>query len=245
MNANVFMGSAVEITLLLIIIICGMAYSILAKKLTVPAACTGVVIAITIFMAAGLTGVAMMTAFFLMGSLATSWKQDRKNKFSDNHGNKTGRKASQVLANAGVSALAGLSILVFPQLTNLFLLVMAAAFASATADTLSSELGILYGTKCINVKTLKTDECGRDGVISMEGSVIGFIGSCLIALVHAIGYGFHLSFFWIVLAGTFGNLTDSFLGAYFERRGLIGNDAVNFLSTLSAGIIALLLGALI
>lgn len=245
MNANTFSGSVTEMMLVPIIIIGGMVYSIVARKLTVPAACTGGVLAIIIFMAAGLTGVAMMTAFFLLGSLATSWKKEFKNKFSNTDENGSGRKVSQVLANAGVSALAGLFILLYPQLTNLLLLVMAAAFASATADTLSSELGMVYGTRCINVKTLKTDECGRDGVISLEGSIIGFIGSCLIALVHAIGYGFHLSFFWIALAGTFGNVMDSILGAFLERKGLIGNDAVNFLSTVSAGLIALFLGAVI
>ncbi|WP_316807773.1 DUF92 domain-containing protein [Pedobacter agri] len=239
------MGGVIEMMLVPIIIIGGMAYSIVAKKLTVPAACIGGLLAITIFMAAGLTGVAMMTAFFLLGSLATSWKQELKNKFVDTPENKTGRKVSQVLANAGVSALAGLLILFYPRQTDLLLLAMAAAFASATADTLSSELGMVYGTRFFNIKTFRADECGRDGVISLEGSVIGFIGSCLIALVHAIGYGFHLSFFWIVLAGTFGNLLDSILGAVFERKGLIGNNAVNFLSTLSAGLIALLLGAVI
>ncbi|WP_025144265.1 DUF92 domain-containing protein [Pedobacter jeongneungensis] len=223
-----------------IIIVSGMAYSILAKKLTVPAACAGAVIAFIIFKAAGLTGIAMMTAFFLMASIASSFGIQRKKRFLDPQEQKNGRTLSQVLANAGVSALVGLVIIVYPQLAGLMLPVLAAAFASATADTLSSELGVLYGSRFFNVITMKPDECGSNGVVSLEGTLIGLTGSCTIALLHAFTYGFGLSFLWIVLAGTVGNLVDSVFGALFERRGLMGNDAVNFFSTLSAGLVALL-----
>jgi uncharacterized membrane protein len=40
-------------------------------------------------------------------------------------------------------------------------------------------------------------------------------------------------------AGVFGLFFDSLLGATLERRGLINNDAVNFLSTASAAAFAL------
>ena len=43
----------------------------------------------------------------------------------------------------------------------------------------------------------------------------------------------------IVLAGTVGNLVDSIIGATWERRGVIKNDAVNFLNTLAASLAAL------
>lgn len=223
------------------IIVIGMAYSILAKKLTMPAACAGGIIAIIIFKAAGLTGIAMMTAFFLMASIASSFGKQRKQRFLNPQEQKGGRTLSQVIANAGVSGLTALLIICYPHLTGLLLPVIAAAFASATADTLSSELGMLYGSRFFNVITWKPDECGRDGVLSLEGTLIGFTGSCVIALLHAFAYGFGLSFLWIVLAGTVGNLVDSVLGALLERRGQIGNDAVNFFSTLAAGLLALLL----
>jgi uncharacterized membrane protein len=41
-----------------------------------------------------------------------------------------------------------------------------------------------------------------------------------------------------VLAGVFGLLFDSLLGATLERAGRLNNDAVNFLSTLSAPVFA-------
>ena len=45
------------------------------------------------------------------------------------------------------------------------------------------------------------------------------------------------SWVWIALAaGIFGMVVDSLLGALFERRGWIGNDSVNFISTVVAAV---------
>ncbi|MGN7988790.1 DUF92 domain-containing protein [Pedobacter sp. 22226] len=217
-----------------IIIIAGMAYSILAKKLTVTAAFTGAILAVIIFSAAGYTGLAMMTAFFIMGSAATSWQEHKKKTFVPVEETGKGRSALQVLANAGAAAIAGILILYYPQLNYLMFPAMAAAFASATADTLSSELGMVYGSRFFNVISFRPDSCGQDGVISLEGTLTGIAGSAVIAGIYALGRGWDISFLFIVLAGTAGNLTDSVLGAVLERKGIIGNNAVNFLNTLTA-----------
>jgi uncharacterized membrane protein len=47
-----------------------------------------------------------------------------------------------------------------------------------------------------------------------------------------------------VLGAIAGFFVDSLLGATVERRGWINNDAVNFLSTLAAALVAILLWAL-
>jgi uncharacterized protein (TIGR00297 family) len=227
-----------------IIIISGIAYSILAKKLTVLAAFTGGVLACIIFIAAGYTGVAMMSTFFILASAATSWHRHKKQVLAIEGESKKGRNALQVLANAGVSAIAGSVIICYPQLADLMLPAMAAAFASATADTLSSELGMIYGRRFFNIITFKPDRCGMDGVISLEGTSIGIVGSCIIAIVYALGFGWNINFFFIVLVGTLGNLADSILGALYERKGIIGNNMVNFLNTLTAALVILLLSAL-
>ena len=42
----------------------------------------------------------------------------------------------------------------------------------------------------------------------------------------------------IILAGLIGNLADSLLGATLERKGVLSNDAVNFLNTAIAALAA-------
>jgi len=224
--------------LLTLILAAGVVYSISARKLTVIAALTGAAVAILVFAGAGFTGLAMMTTFFILGSAATSVQS--KTKDDINAAEKGGRTAAQVLANAGTAALCGIIIIMLPAYTPVLQLMMAAGFASATADTLSSELGMVYGKRFFNIITLKPDTCGLDGVISVEGTLIGVIGSVVIAAAYSTGMGWTVSFVWIVIAGTLGNLTDSVLGAMLERKGLINNNTVNFLNTLIAALFMLL-----
>jgi len=225
--------------LLVLILISGVVYSVSARKLTPVAAITGAVVACLVFAGAGYTGVGMMTTFFILGSAATAWQKHKKQSFAGPEEHQGGRTTAQVLANAGVGAITGLLVLFFPTYTALWILMMAASFASATADTLSSELGTVYGRRFFNIVTLKPDQRGLDGVISIEGTLIGVAGSCIIALVYAIGFGWSSSLIWVIIAGTTGNLTDSVLGALLERRGYIGNNAVNFLNTLTAALVML------
>lgn len=225
--------------LLVVILISGIVYSISARKLTPVAAITGAIVACFVFAGAGYTGIAMMTTFFILGSGATSWQRHKKQSFVNSDEYKKGRTASQVLANAGIGAIAGLLALLLPAYTQLFVLIMAASFASATADTLSSELGTVYGRRFFNIITWKQEERGLDGVISLEGTLIGIAGSMIIAVIYALGFGWNGWLACIIIAGTLGNLADSILGATLERRNYMNNNAVNFLNTLIAALVML------
>jgi uncharacterized protein (TIGR00297 family) len=166
----------------------------------------------------------------LLGTLATSWRSADKKKLGLEGEQKEGRTAGQVFANGGLPAILGLAAWLVPDRSSLCGLIMAGALSSAAADTLSSELGSVYGKKFYNILTWKKDHRGLDGVISLEGLLFGLIGSSLVAAAYRIGFGGY-GLVWIVIAGTLGNLFDSLLGALLERRGLIGNNGVNFLNT--------------
>lgn len=226
----------------LVLILClGVIGSILARKLTVTAALTGGAIGFLLFYGAGFTGLFLMAAFFILGTAATSWKRRTKEKLAIAEENKGRRKASQVLANAGLAGCAALFIRLFPQHALLLQLIIAACFSSATADTLSSELGSVYGKRFYNILSFKKDRRGLDGVVSWEGTVLGLAGSAIIAILFAIGFGWDVRFLWILLAGTLGNLSDSVLGATLERRNILHNDAVNFLNTGVAALVVVVL----
>jgi uncharacterized protein (TIGR00297 family) len=213
-----------------------------SKKLTPAAAVTGVLIGCAIYAGGGYPGLLLLALFFILGTAATSWKKEKKLALKGNAAHQSTRTPGQVAANAGVAALAGIACLLFPENKPLFLMGLAASLSSATADTLSSELGTIYGRRFYHLLTLQRDERGLDGVVSIEGILIGIAGSAIIAASFTLStHWSSRAFILIILAGTIGNLTDSFLGAILERKGLIGNNTVNFLNTLTAALFALAL----
>ncbi len=218
------------------------AVSIATRKLTAGGTLMGAVIAVLVFLGAGYTGVSMLGAFFVLGTFATVWKKKEKALVKVQHDQSVRRDAGQVFANGGVAGLMGALSYFSPGKAQLYDLMMAASLASAMADTLSSELGMVYGRRFYNIISWKKDTKGLDGVISLEGTLIGVIGSVIIASIYAFGWGWDRGFWIIVLAGAVGNLSDSVLGALFERKHLLTNNGVNFLNTFIAAVIGGLIG---
>jgi len=170
--------------------------------------------------------------------------------------NRRGRTAAQVAANLGVAALVSCeavqssmtdsSIFTRATLAPMPLFVVAlAALAEAAADTVSSEVGQVFGGRPRMITTLRTVEPGRDGAISMAGTLAGVLAAATVAAAGTLAMRGDMTMFWISCAGgVFGLLFDSLLGATLEERGWLNNDMVNFLSTASAAGFALGLLAL-
>jgi len=102
------------------------------------------------------------------------------------------------------------------------------------------------------ITTFKPVAKGSDGGITLVGTLAGVLASLLVMLTGFVAMrSTHLPGYWAsiclgAVGGAFGLLFDSLLGATLERKGLLNNDAVNFLSTLSAivcvlGMVAVLL----
>src|SRR5687768_12668729 len=118
--------------LLAALLVSAMILSVQKGKLDVAGALTGGVIGFLIYMGAGFTGIAMIGIFFILGTAATSWKLKLKQQLLLAEKEKGRRNASQVIANGGIAALAGLLIILFPAQKELFRIMMAASLASAT-----------------------------------------------------------------------------------------------------------------
>jgi uncharacterized protein (TIGR00297 family) len=225
--------------IVLLVLLAGIIFSIGRKKLTVPAALTGAILGWLVYKGGGYTGLAMLTSFFVLGTAATSWKKKEKALIKGHAAHQPTRTAGQVIANGGVAAITGLAVLLFPKEGSLLQVMMAASLAAAAADTLSSELGMVYGRRYYHILTLKPDEKGLDGVVSREGWLIGIAASAIIAIVYALGHGWNTRIFIVLVgSGTLGNLVDSLLGAVWERKGRLSNNAVNLLNTLAAALAA-------
>ncbi len=224
-----------------VILLAGIIISVKTKKLTPVAAFTAALLGIFLYLGAGYFGVLMAAVLFILATAATAQKSAVKEALGAAEKNKGQRTAGQVFANVGVAGILGLLCFFYPAKVDVLRLMMAAGLASAAADTVSSELGTVYGKRFYNILSLKPDTRGLDGVISMEGILLGLAASVIIAIVYAFGFGWTINFWLIIIAGTMGNLADSVLGATLERKGYLGNNAVNFLNTVIAAVVALIL----
>lgn len=226
----------------LLVLAAGAFASVRLGKLSPGAGAWAFVVGIAFYAGCGLTGLAELAAFFAMATIATAHQKEKKALLIGERKHQERRRAGQVLANGGVAALLGLLAWQLPQQQLLLAAMAAGAIASATADTLASELGTIYGRRAFNILNLRPGIRGQDGVVSLEGTLLGLAGSAIIALIHVAGHGWHAGFWLIVLAGTVGNLADSLLGAALERKGYLNNDQVNALNTLIAALTVLLAG---
>ena len=192
-----------------------------------------------------------LLAFMVLTSLATRFGRARKQTLGTAE-SKLGRGAGQVAANLGFAALIaqpGGQIWIADHLgfgfragIPFFVLALA-ALAEAAADTVSSEIGQVLGGRPFMVTTFRRVEPGTDGAISAAGTLAGILAAGFVAEGGALALHAGMAMLLASWAGgVFGLLFDSLLGATLERRGWLGNDAVNFLSTISAS--AFVLGLL-
>jgi uncharacterized protein (TIGR00297 family) len=189
---------------------------------------------------AGLAGFAGLLTVFVLTWIATRIGYTRKLRLGTAEA-RTGRTALQVLANLGTPA--GCAILystLWPH--RRLLLAMAAALAEAAADTVSSEMGQALGGAPRLITTWRKVEPGTDGAITLAGTMDGATAAIAVALVFVLTRIFSWRSFAVCAgAGMAGMIFDSFLGATLERRRLLGNNAVNFASTIIAAVLAFLL----
>jgi uncharacterized protein (TIGR00297 family) len=193
------------------------------------------------------TGLTPLILLFLLTFASTRMGRQRKTKAGLAEERK-GRNAAQVIANLGVSAafssLMSIGVLLgwLPRTTSMHLIgaVALAALAEATADTVSSEIGQAFGGHPILLTTLRRVEPGTDGAISLMGTAAGIAAGAVIVLAGwwALWLGIREASIALA-AGCAGLFFDSLLGATVERRGWLGNDLVNFTSTLFSAALAL------
>lgn len=188
----------------------------------------------------GLSGFALMAAFFVIGSSVTrlGYRIKLSRGIAQERGGARGWR--NALANGGVPAvLALMASMSSDGMRELFTLAYAASVATATADTCSSEIGKAFGRRTYLITTLRPVAPGTEGAVSLEGTLGGAAGGAAVALLGAgLGlYGFAAAAL-VALAGLLGCLAESVIGTFAERRGFLNNDQLNALNTAIGAAIA-------
>jgi len=196
---------------ILAIIIAVLAY--LAHSLNKSGAIAATIMGTIFFGLGGIPWAVLLLVFFITSSalsrLFKKRKQGLDEKFSKGHE----RDAGQVFGNGGLAA-AFVVIHVFYPESAIGWVGCAAALAAVNADTWATELGVLnpHPPRLIT-KLNQVVEKGTSGGISLVGTLASLAGAFVIALPASLFTGNWSLILIITLAGLFGSLFDSFLGA--------------------------------
>jgi len=202
-------------------------------------AMAGVLVAFVLMVSAGFSGLVPLLTLFALTVVSTRIGYARKQRLGVAE-RRRGRKASQVLANLSAAALCALPVVWLPKFSGVLLLAAMAALAEAAADTVSSELGQATASSAYMITDFRPAAIGTNGAISVEGTLSGCIAASIVAWASA--FAGIVPWQWtpiVALAGVGGMFLDSVLGATWENAGKMGNDSVNFVSTVFAADLAL------
>ncbi|KAH0354484.1 hypothetical protein KCU81_g1352, partial [Aureobasidium melanogenum] len=184
----------------------------------------------------------LLVGFFIAGTLGTKINHTTKKTLTQSAtggvGGEGARNYAQVLANSGAASLlilwhlyatqnGGTSLKDGFSLTDAIPFGVAASYAAAAADTLSSELGILSPTSPVLITApWRSVPRGTNGGVTITGLLAGLAGSVFISTLAYFTLPFSRMawtgdskfLFWVVLtvAGFSGTLLDSLLGALVQ-----------------------------
>ena len=201
---------------------------------------TGVLLALFAVVLGGYGWFVLLVTFFGLGGLASKYRYEEKLERGIAQENEGARGSGNVLANSAVALVAVVAYAASGQVgvdASLFRVAFAGAVAAALADTFSSEFGGLFDAPRL-VTTFERVDPGTDGAVTWQGAVAGLTGAAIIGGLGGAFFEFEPSAVALVTAaGVVGMTADSILGATLEGTRL-GNQGVNLLATLTAGLAA-------
>lgn len=204
------------------------------KSLDLLGTITMIVMGIVIIFSAGLNWLILLIIFLVLSLLATKFAKPYKRSINEYEGQRT---AKNVISNGLLAFL----MAAFGGYYLPFVGGFIGAVATATADTLASEIGVLQKPRLLT--TFEEVPAGTDGAVSILGTSAAILGAGIIGLssyflgiVNDPILGLKIG----VISGTVGCFMDSFVGDKFERKGYLNNEHVNLIGTLTGTIIGIL-----
>ena len=195
-----------------------------------------IIMGVVIIFSAGANWLVLIVLFLIMSLLATRYSK----KYKRSLGQFEGRRTSKNVISNGVVAcfMAAFGGYYLPFVGGFI-----GAIATATADTLGSEIGVLDQHPRL-ITTLQKVDPGTNGAVSVLGTVAGIIGAAIIGIAaYFLGIvPSPLSAITVsIISGTVGCFIDSILGAVFENHGMMTNEHVNLTATIVGAIVGILL----
>ena len=135
----------------------------------------------------GLGTVTNLIVFFVLasGSTKIGYKQKAARRIAQEAGGRRG--ARHAVANCGLAAFLALLASGTPFSVGMQI-ALTAALATAVFDTVSTEIGQVYGKHPILITNLRPVPPGTDGAVSIEGTAAGLAaGTVLAGLAWAMG----------------------------------------------------------
>lgn len=202
---------------------------------TAGGAFAGTVAAFLIYVGTGLGGFATLVSVFVITLAVTRVGYARKLQLGLAE-DRRGRHAGQVLANLAAAAAFG-TLAIWH---DWFAVAAVAALAEAAADTAQSEIGEISSQRAWLIAGFREVPPGTDGGVTLPGTLAGVAAVLLVVFTARALEVIAPGRWWIAAGSAFlGTVVDSVIGATVERRGWLSNEAVNFLGTAAAGLIAL------
>ncbi|HEY3176268.1 MAG TPA: DUF92 domain-containing protein [Candidatus Polarisedimenticolia bacterium] len=225
----------------------------MARTVKTSGAIAGFLIGVIVYAFGGWQAYVILILFFVLASAATSVGYERKaaKRIAQAEGGRRG--ARHAIANCGVPAF--LAFLAATTVhTDLCMTALAAALATAVFDTVSSEIGQVYGKRPFLITTFRRVPPGTDGAVSMEGTLAGLSAAAVLAAA-SFGLGMMGGIGWagaiiVVVAAFIGTTAESYLGALSlgaagDMLSRIDNEAMNFANTAVGALSAMALCALV
>ena len=215
-----------------------------ARALSPSGAWAALALGACIFGLGGLGWAVLLMAFFVSSSLLSRLFKRRKQAVNEKYAKGSERDAGQVLANGGIAGLFALFHAFFPASAWPWV-GCAAALAAANADTWATELGVFNPGLPVLITSGRPVERGTSGGVSWVGTLAALAGAAFVAAFGALFWGGHTGlaldglpfqlgalldagsaappaagslgvFAALTLAGLFGSLVDSLLGATLQ-----------------------------
>lgn len=212
-----------------------------AGGVSVSGAIAGTLLGTLFYAGAGWEGWALFTLAFGLAWGSSRLGLARKAVLGIAQGRDGRRGADHAFANCGLATVAAMAALLTPARDAAWL-ALVAALTAAASDTVASEIGKAWGGRTLLITTGRAVPPGTPGAMSLEGTAAGLAAAFLMALVAwALGLVPSWTLWIIVLAATAGALVESALAATLEEKHVLNNHLLNFINTLVAVCVALLL----